>query len=230
MLEILLIRHGETDWNVVGRIQGHTDIPLNALGQRQAAQVALACAATPLATIYSSDLQRAQQTAQAIADAQQLSVTLSPLLRERCYGCFEGLTPDEIELSYPDAYTLWQTRDPAYVIPQGESLQTFYARVITAFSTWVAQAAQGYPEQRVALVAHGGVLDCVYRYMTGMGLGQPRSFTLHNAALNRVQFDAAANRYAILEWGNCSHLQVLQAPARDEMSEPQACPVDKRLL
>ncbi len=90
-MEILLIRHGETAWNRVRRMQGHIDIPLNDEGQRQARALGVALKAERPAAIYSSDLQRARTTAQPVADAHDLSVTYQTALRARCYGGFVGM-------------------------------------------------------------------------------------------------------------------------------------------
>src|SRR3954466_11612253 len=98
---VLLIRHGETAWNAERRLQGHLDISLNLEGERQAAAVAQALAGTHIDAIVSSDLQRASQTAQAIAASHQLPVQVERDLRERCYGGFEGLLYAEIEERFP---------------------------------------------------------------------------------------------------------------------------------
>ncbi len=90
-MEILLVRHGETDWNRARRMQGHIDIPLNTEGLRQARALGAALASEKLDAIYSSDLQRARVTAQAVADVHQMTVVIDEQLRERCYGVFEGL-------------------------------------------------------------------------------------------------------------------------------------------
>ena len=89
---VLLIRHGETDWNRQARLQGHADIPLNAHGQAQVRRLGEALRGEPLDAVYSSDLQRALATAQAIAEATGAPLRQEPALRERGFGCFEGLT------------------------------------------------------------------------------------------------------------------------------------------
>ena len=107
MTEILLIRHGETDWNVDKRLQGHIDIALNAEGLRQAAALGAVLADEPLDAVFASDLQRARDTAQAVAAPQALPVQIAPTLRERCYGAFEGLRHVEIAQRYPQDYAAW---------------------------------------------------------------------------------------------------------------------------
>ena len=127
---ILAIRHGETAWNVDTRIQGHLDIPLNDTGQRQARRLAAALADEPLQAIYSSDLSRAHQTATALAQAVGLGVQPVAGLRERSFGHFEGRTFREIEAQWPDQAQRWRQRDPEFCPAGGESLTSFYARVI----------------------------------------------------------------------------------------------------
>ncbi len=111
---VLAIRHGETAWNTESRIQGHTDIPLNDTGLWQAERVAHALRGESLQAVYSSDLQRARTTAQAIAQAQQLTLSLDPGLRERHFGHLEGLTHQEITARWPEQARRWRERDPAF--------------------------------------------------------------------------------------------------------------------
>ena len=103
MTEILVIRHGETDWNIDKRLQGHIDIPLNEAGRRQVAALGEVLADEGIDAVFPSDLQRARATAQAVADAAGLPVGIDAGLRERCYGAFEGLRHPDIEEKYPEA-------------------------------------------------------------------------------------------------------------------------------
>jgi len=156
---ILAIRHGETAWNTDSRIQGHTDIPLNDTGLWQAERVAHALRGESLQAVYSSDLQRARTTAEAIAQAQQLTLSLEPGLRERHFGHLEGLTHQEITARWPEQARRWRERDPAFGPDGGETLQAFYDRVVGT----LAGLARRHPGGCIAVVAHGGVLDCFYR-------------------------------------------------------------------
>ena len=119
-MEILLIRHGETDWNRARRMQGHIDIPLNNEGLRQAKALGAALASEKLDAIYTSDLQRAKLTAQAVADIYQMPLIIDEQLRERCYGVFEGLKYREVAEQFPDEFALWQARDLHARFPAGE--------------------------------------------------------------------------------------------------------------
>ncbi|SAL44341.1 phosphoglycerate mutase [Caballeronia terrestris] len=203
--QILFIRHGETDWNRIKRIQGHIDIPLNATGLTQAAQLAAhfereAEAGGRLDAVYSSDLQRAQQTARPFADALGLPLQLSEGLRERWYGAFQGHDSDEINNKFPEEYVEWQTRDPGFAPPGGESQRVFYHRVLHAVEPIVA----AHPGGRIALVAHGGVLDCIYRFAMQIPLKDPRKWPLLNGSVNVVEFENGAAK--VVAWGDIAHL------------------------
>ncbi|TFW31245.1 histidine phosphatase family protein [Duganella callida] len=204
---ILLIRHGETAWNAVRRLQGHIDIPLNAEGERQAAALARALAAEKLDAIVSSDLQRAVQTAQAVA-APHPGITLQTdaHLRERAYGAFEGMLYQDIQDEYPADFALWQARDVDSVMPAGErlaeSFRQFYERAIAALHAVAAR----HPGQTVAVVAHGGVLECAYRAARGIQLDSPRDFQVKNASINR--FAATEGKLVLTSWGEVGHLSL----------------------
>ncbi|KVR62554.1 histidine phosphatase family protein [Burkholderia ubonensis] len=203
--QILFIRHGETAWNRIKRIQGHIDIPLADSGLAQAQRLAVRLAretrdGARVDAIYSSDLMRAQQTAQPAADALGLPLVLRAGLRERAYGIFQGHDSTEIEARFPDAYAAWQTRDPGFEPEGGESQRAFYHRVLHALEPIVA----AHPCGRIACVAHGGVLDCVYRFANGLDLAAPRNYQLLNTSINVVDYvDGRAN---VVQWADVSHL------------------------
>lgn len=197
---IIAIRHGETDWNAASRIQGHTDIALNARGLRQAQLAAQALADEAIAAVYASDLQRAWQTAQAIAAPHGLAVVRDPALRERCFGQFEGHSFAALEPLYPELCARWRHRDPTFAAPGGETLLDFATRAQDA----LRQIAARHPGQLIVLVVHGGVLDAFYRAATGQELQAPRSFELRNAALNRLLY--AQGQITLVGWGDTAHL------------------------
>ncbi|WP_292931221.1 histidine phosphatase family protein [Noviherbaspirillum sp.] len=209
MTEILLIRHGETAWNARKRLQGHLDIPLNAEGELQAAALGYALMGEPLDAIFSSDLQRARQTATAIAAPRGMTVGLDPGLRERCYGAFEGMLYAEIGQRYPEAYAAWQSRDIDARFPKGvheaETLREFSQRAV---STIIRIASQGQ-YRRIALVAHGGVLECAYRAAQDVGFEHARDFDIFNASINRFVWDG--KKLQLLHWGDVSHLETQQS-------------------
>jgi probable phosphoglycerate mutase len=203
---ILLIRHGETAWNAERRLQGHLDIPLNAEGERQAAQLGAALAGEAIDHVISSDLGRARQTAEAVLRARGATeLQRDPQLRERCYGGFEGLLYSEIEARFPVEFAAWQGRNVDATLPpgknQGESFREFYDRVTMAILTHAAR----HPGQTLALVAHGGVLECAYRAALGLSLETPRDFKVHNASINR--FTVEQGRLRLMSWGEVEHLR-----------------------
>ncbi len=215
MTEILLIRHGETAWNAVKRLQGHLDIPLNAAGERQAAALGRALSEEALDAVIASDLQRARRTADAIAARRGMAVRIERDLRERCYGAFEGMLYAEIGQRYPDAYAAWQARDVDARFPEGvhmaETLREFSQRAIGAITRLVSE--RNY--RKVALVTHGGVLECAYRAAHGMNFAQARSFDIFNAGINRFSWDGQVLK--LLQWGDIAHLRELELAALDEL-------------
>jgi len=205
MTDILLIRHGETAWNRMRRMQGHIDIGLNDEGQRQARSLARALQAERPAAIYASDLQRARDTAQAVADIHQLPVHIEVALRERGYGAFEGLMYDEISHHHPEAFALWQSRDPHVRFPAGErdaeTLEEFHQRSVDV----ITRIAQQHPDQRIVIVTHGGLLDCLYRAAHGLSITSPRDFSILNAAINRLHWDG--HQFHVKQWGDAAHIE-----------------------
>ena len=207
---IVAIRHGETAWNASTRIQGHTDIPLNDHGHRQAQLLAQALAeAEPIDAVYSSDLQRAHATALAMSQATGAPLHTHVGLRERAFGEFEGRSFDHIEAELPQAAHLWRTRVPDWSPPGGgESLLIMQERVLTTLD----ELAQQHLGQHIALVAHGGVLDILYRAATQQSLQAPRSWQLGNATINRLLWTPQS--LTLVGWGDDVHLQGL---VRDEL-------------
>lgn len=205
----LVVRHGETYWNIDGRIQGHLDSRLTPAGRRQAAAAAERLAAERPDALYSSDLGRARETAAPIATATGLAPVFDPSLRERAYGIFESLTWTEIEARHPAEFARLATRDPSYAVPEGESAIAFRERLLAAFAGLAARHAGG----RVAVVTHGGALGMLYRLATGMPLDAPRDYPLPNAAINRFTWHAGA--LSLEAWGDVAHLEVVREAGVD---------------
>ena len=203
----ILVRHGETDWNREKRFQGHTDIALNAHGLRQAAHIRryfdqLELANTALYQhCVSSDLNRAHTTAKAIHGEKIPPIELNASFRERHYGHLSGLTADEMQAKSPAEYRGLRERTPEASLAGGESLAGFYHRVTAAFE----QIAHERHGETVLLVAHGGVLDCIYRHCTGELLQKQREWQLHNCALNVIDIDPQGNKHVVL-WAWLGHL------------------------
>jgi broad specificity phosphatase PhoE len=150
MATLLLVRHGETDWNASGRLQGHTDRPLNDYGRRQAAELAERLEADDVAAIYASDLVRAMETAEILGARLGLPVQLDPDLRERNWGSWEGLTPGE-----RDAVTF-----------EGEAPEEHRERMLEA----VRRIAERHPGERVVVVTHGGSMRRIQAAVMGVAM------------------------------------------------------------
>jgi probable phosphoglycerate mutase len=197
---IIAIRHGETAWNVDTRIQGHLDIPLNDTGRWQAARLGRSLAAEPIAAVYTSDLARARETAQAVAAGHGLEAHPHLGLRERAFGHFEGRTFAEIEAQWPDLALRWRRRDPDFEPDGGESLLRFRDRVLRA----VDDIASRHVGELVVMAAHGGVMDVLYRAATRQDLQAPRTWALGNAAINRLLWTPEG--LSLVGWADISHL------------------------
>ena len=198
---IIAIRHGETAWNVDTRLQGHLDIALNAKGLWQAGQAARALAEEPVAAIYTSDLLRAWHTANAIAQTTGAPQVASQNLRERCFGHFEGKTYAEIEAQWPEDALRWRKREPDWAPLGGESLLALRARIAATVAAFAASHVGG----QIVLVAHGGVMDVLYRLATGQELQAPRTWQLGNAAINRLLWTPEG--LTLVGWGDTRHLE-----------------------
>lgn len=201
---ICLVRHGETAWNAERRLQGHIDIPLNEKGHAQARATAAGLAGERFSAAYCSDLQRARQTADSIVTRCGLAPEFDAQLRERHYGAFQSLTYDEARARFPEAYRHFESRDPAFVFPDGgESLREFAARIHDVLHR-IARAHQG---GQVLVVTHGGVLDIAHRLATGKPLDAPRDFTIPNAALNWIEWHGdSATDWSLIAWARQDHL------------------------
>jgi probable phosphoglycerate mutase len=206
---IVVVRHGETQWNVASRIQGHRDSPLTAVGESQASAIAARLSAEKLDRLVSSDLGRAWRTAEAIAARTGHRITADPRFRERNYGVAEGLTYAEISERYPDVFARVRDTDPDYVVPGGESRRQLFERVRDAFES-VARDSEGLS---VAVVCHGGVLAALYRHVHAIALGAQQAIAIPNASFNALVFDDG--RWHVEAWGDTAHL-----PAAAPFVEP----------
>jgi probable phosphoglycerate mutase len=201
---IIAVRHGETAWNVDTRIQGQLDIDLNAHGRWQAERAAEALAEETIEAIYTSDLLRAKSTAQAIAGKTRLpsarEVRLNPGLRERGFGVFEGLTYAQIANDWPDESRRWRQREPDFAPTGGESLMQLRKRVAATIEALASQ----HLGQQIVLVAHGGIMDALYRLASGQDISAPRTWELGNAAINRLLWTPES--LTLVGWADTGHL------------------------
>lgn len=206
MTELILIRHGETDWNRELRFQGQVDVPLNATGHEQARRLAERLGAERLAVdhLVSSDLIRTRQTAQpvlgALLPALHIDNVVDASLREQSFGLVDGMRVDDIKLQHAGAWENWLRFDADGGMPGGETTRQFHARVMDA----VRRLAQEYAGKTLIVVTHGGVLDMVWRTAKGVGLHGPRQSDIPNAGFNRVRLDGDA--IELLHWADVRHL------------------------
>ncbi len=197
---LIAIRHGETEWNCVGRFQGHLNSELNAEGRSQAQALGARLAAERFDLLLSSDLGRALQTASAIAMHTGHEILVDARLRERRMGIFQGLTPAEVQERYPDDYARFKSHDPDYVIPEGESARQLFGRCVDCFT----ELAERHAGLTLATVTHGGVLAMLYRHARAMPLEAPRDFPLPNTGVNRFRHRQGA--WELQSWGDIAHL------------------------
>ncbi len=176
MTTLILVRHGETDWNRDGIWQGHGDPPLNDVGHRQAMELAERLADVEIDALYSSDLRRAYETAEIIGRAKGLEVHADERLREIDIGAWSGLTRAQIEERFPG-----MTR------PDGESSDAFDARAVGALR-WIAGSHGG---GSVLVVTHGGVVRALDRHLSGeprdvLGNCEMASFRYEDGVFTRI--------------------------------------------
>ena len=199
--KIILVRHGETEWNRERRMQGHSDTPLSDTGLAQAEALGRRLADSRFAALYSSDLSRAWHTAVVIAGRTGREVIADPRLRERRFGIFEGLTHEEMSTRYPEEFARFRSRDPDYAMPGGESARAFRARCLEC----LCEIAQRHHGGEAVVVTHGLVLDTLYRAAHDMAYDAPRGVPLLNGSLN--VFSYAGGAWRVESWGDVGHLE-----------------------
>ncbi len=197
---LTLVRHGETEWNAAGRIQGHLDIPLSATGLAQAAAIGRRLGGEAFDSILSSDLERALLTARPIVRHPEQAIIRDARLRERHLGVLQGLTGEEAAIRQPHAWGAFKARNAEATLEGGETLGVFSQRVVGLIDELLWAHAGG----RLLLVTHGGVLDAAYRHATGMPLNARRNFPIYNASVNVLRHRGGV--WTVDSWGDVSHL------------------------
>jgi broad specificity phosphatase PhoE len=210
-LKLLMVRHGQTDGNSGGQFVGHKDIPLNKIGMRQVEAVAYRLSNERPAVIYSSDLQRAWQTALAIQQAIQQSVSPDPAppliadsrLREMCFGEWEGLTYSEIEAAYPEQLKAWQTNIYHCSPPGGESLKELGGRV----NDFLSDILHDHAGESVIIAAHGGTFEALTLKVLKLESGRSWQFQISNTGISEFKFYPAGPMLTL--WNDTCHLKQL---------------------
>jgi probable phosphoglycerate mutase len=199
--ELILIRHGETDWNAGRRIQGQLDVPLNQTGFAQARAVGERYQSEKLDVLVSSDLRRAMQTMQPIATASGLPVLPDARLRERHLGVLQGVSYEDAKREMPQVLGVFESRKVDEPIDGGESLREFSQRVISVLT----EIVETYPNKRIVAVTHGGVVDIACRHAKGTRLDTPRDFPIHNTSVSTFRVDSSG--FHLIDQADLSHLQ-----------------------
>lgn len=200
---IIIIRHGETLWNLEGRRQGHLDSPLTARGFAQAQALGRRVKDEDFSALYSSDLGRAYQTAKIISSVTGHPVVVDDRLRERNLGVFQGLNSDEIRKSYPEEFHCHRTKGPDYVIPGGESRRRQVERNLDCLE----ELAGRHPGETILVVTHGGVLSGLFRHTLSIPLEAPCRFDFVNGSFNAFSYHK--EHWVLRTWGDVTHLDSL---------------------
>ncbi len=202
MLRVYLVRHGETDWNIEGRLQGTTDIELNARGLAQANLLAERLAEeTGISAIYSSSLRRAYVTAETIGARLALKPIADVRLVERRLGEMEGLTSADIAARYPEFHKTWHVGDKRVPFPGEEARDDFRARLVAFLDEVQARHAEG----KIAIVTHGGALSMLMATVMHLDLERRFPFWFDNASLSLVEFGGSVPR--VLTLNDTCHLR-----------------------
>jgi len=199
-VKLYLIRHGQTDWNVAEKIQGSTDIPLNETGRQQAACLAKGMERRPVSRIYSSNLKRALETAEAIAKSQKIKVEVIRELREVEFGEWEGLTLQAIKEVYPKDYRLWRQNPVDVAPPGGETQNQIRRRCRQAVETILSQA-----DKDLAIVAHGAILAYVIEYLMRENPSE-KEIIVENSSITTMEYNPVTREMKMIELNDVSHL------------------------
>lgn len=201
---VYVVRHGETEWNRIGKQQGHLDSPLTERGIEQAHALAEGLINRGIELVFSSDLGRAIATADIICEKLGLSVRKDMRLRERHLGSLQGLTKDEWRMKNPDEWMTFLSGDPDYCFPGGESARQRFERSVGC----VEALAKKNSGRIILIVTHGGVLSGLFYRVIGISLSVPRQFSLFNAAINR--FTVSGTNWQLDMWGEVCHLRGME--------------------
>lgn len=214
-MKLLLTRHGETDWNLIHRYQGQSDIPLNQTGLRQVKQLAKRLASEKIDAIYSSDLSRAEDTAVEILKTQKKTIPLQkdPRWRELSFGKWEGLNHEEIQAQWHDEAAKWYADMVSLSPPSGESLLQLAERVQSALE----ELKSTHMEQTVLVVTHSGAIQTLLCILLGMDLKRYWQFRVLQASLTIVSFHEG--NAALKLFNDTSHLDKTLPPPGAGYSE-----------
>ena len=203
------IRHGQSTYNALGRVQGQSDVPLSELGRRQAEAVAAALRGLPIEALYASPLRRAMQTAQPVAEALGLPIQTDPRLKEIHAGVFQDQVRSQLDELFPDQIARWRSGDPDFAIPGGESRRRLMERGREVFESLL-----GTGHQRVAVVSHGGLIAATFKSFLEIPAGR-HPFDFHNGSISQLAVDGAAVK--LLALNQTDHLRAVGSAALGDL-------------
>jgi len=208
--QLIIVRHGQTRWNLKGIRQGHLDSELTAEGVAQAKALGQRLARERFTALYSSDLGRAVETARLIAAVTGHEIVTNERLRERHLGIFQGFSGDEIKEKFPEEYRLHRTVGPYYVVPGGESTLQQVERNVA----YLKNLCEKHAGETIVAVTHGGVVSGLFRHALSIPLDAPRRFEFVNAGINLFIYEE--DHWMLRTWGDVSHLPPGAASDEDE--------------
>ncbi len=198
--EIILIRHGETEWNSQKRMQGHSNSDLSEVGRGQIQALGELMKNVSFDHIYSSDSLRTRQTAEAITQYSGHTLQFDQRIREKNLGVFEGLTSTEAKERHPEIYRLFKTAGANYVIDEGESTQQLLERALE----FIEEIRLRHPQERVVMVTHGGVVRVLMKYALGLSIDSPTRFIIKNTGIFGLIWN---ENWLVTQMGGVSHLE-----------------------
>jgi len=205
-MRLILVRHGETPWNVTLQYQGHANVPLNERGREQARRAAARLRGLEVRALYASDIVRAWETAEIIGAAIGQTPTPMPELREIDVGQWEGLTPEELYRRFPDHMAEYR-RDPARTVRLGgESYAQLQARALVALQRIQESHAQG---EVVVAVSHGGTIRALLCHVIGLDLGNFGRMWLDNGSLTELRL--GRNGWRLMRLNDAAHVEDMVA-------------------
>ena len=202
--EVILIRHGETEWNVAQRFQGHQDSDLTEKGKFQVETLGVRFQEEELDQLYSSDLLRTRKTAEAVSRGTGRQVELDVRLREKNLGIFEGLNVSEIQKKYSDAYKAFNTGGSRYRIKSGESTLDLLVRGLE----FLEEIRKKHEGRKIGIVTHGGFIRVILKNSLGMSQDTPTRFIIPNTSVHRIIW--RKEKWVVSSMGDVFHLNGFQ--------------------
>lgn len=201
-IELIAVRHGETDFNADRRMQGHLDVPLSVTGRVQAQAAAARLADEPIDKIYSSDLQRALETARIIHEGREIELVTDLRLREFHMGTFQGMTLSEAREKHGDAWERFFIHDADFALPGGQSRNQKQVEIASFMEEVVRSQAGG----RMLVVTHGGILIAMLRHVLGIPASHYFRVSIENTGIQRFRYKNET--WQLVSWGEVDHLTV----------------------